>query len=80
MILTAGSSFSSIYTADEASTIPTPKVQVADTVGAGDSFSGAFIYSILTGKSLREAHQAAVETAAFVCTQEGAWPEYPNKN
>ena len=80
MILTAGSSFSSIYTADEASTIPTPKVQVADTVGAGDSFSGAFIYSILTGKSLREAHQAAVETAAFVCTQEGAWSEYPNKN
>lgn len=80
MILTAGSSFSSIYTGDEASTIPTPKVQVADTVGAGDSFSGAFIYSILTGKSLREAHQAAVETAAFVCTQEGAWPEYPNKD
>ncbi len=80
MILTAGSSFSSVYTADEVSNIPTPKVQVADTVGAGDSFSGAFIYSILTGKSLREAHQAAVETAAFVCTQEGAWPEYPNKD
>lgn len=80
VILTAGSSFSSIYTADEASTIPTPKVQVADTVGAGDSFSGAFIYSILTGKSLREAHQAAVETAAFVCTREGAWPAYPNKD
>ncbi|WP_288205810.1 carbohydrate kinase [uncultured Parabacteroides sp.] len=80
MILTAGSSFSSIYTADETSTIPTPKVVVADTVGAGDSFSGAFIYSILTGKSLREAHQAAVETAAFVCTREGAWPEYPNKD
>ena len=80
MILTAGSSFSSVYTADEVSTISTPKVQVADTVGAGDSFSGAFIYSILTGKSLREAHQAAVETAAFVCTQAGAWPEYPNKD
>ena len=80
MILTAGISFSSVYTADEVSNIPTPKVQVADTVGAGDSFSGAFIYSILTGKSLREAHQAAVETAAFVCTQEGAWPEYPNKD
>lgn len=80
MVLTAGSSFSSIYTADETSTIPTPKVEVVDTVGAGDSFSGAFIYSILTGKSLREAHQAAVETAAFVCTREGAWPAYPNKD
>ena len=79
VILTAGSAFSSIFSSDEQSTIPTPKVQVVDTVGAGDSFSGAFIYSILTGKSLREAHQLAVETAAFVCTQEGAWPPYPNK-
>ena len=79
VILTAGSAFSSIYSSDEQSTIPTPKVQVADTVGAGDSFSGAFVYSILTGKSLHEAHQLAVETAAFVCTQEGAWPPYPNK-
>lgn len=79
VILTAGSAFSSIYSPDEQSTIPTPKVQVVDTVGAGDSFSGAFVYSILTGKSLREAHQLAVETAAFVCTQEGAWPSYPNK-
>ena len=80
VILTAGCDFSSIYSQDDQSTIPTPKVEVADTVGAGDSFSGAFIYSILTGKSLREAHQAAVETAAFVCTREGAWPEYPNKD
>ena len=79
VILTAGSTFSSIYSPDEQSTIPTPKVQVVDTVGAGDSFSGAFVYSILTGKSLREAHQLAVETAAFFCTQEGAWPSYPNK-
>ena len=55
----------------------TPKVEVADTVGAGDSFSGAFVYSILAGKSLREAHQTAVGTAAFVCTKEGAWPAYP---
>lgn len=80
VILTAGSEFSSVYAVDDQSTIPTPKVTVADTVGAGDSFSGAFIYSILTGKSLREAHQIAVETAAFVCTQEGAWPSYTNKN
>lgn len=80
VILTAGSAFSSIYSPDEQSTIPTPKVEVVDTVGAGDSFSGAFVYSLLTGKSLREAHQIAVETAAFVCTREGAWPSYPNKD
>lgn len=76
LVLTAGSRYSTIYSADEKSTINTPKVVVADTVGAGDSFSGAFVYSILSGKSLKEAHQCAVETAAFVCTKEGAWPEY----
>ena len=48
----------------------------ADTVGAGDSFSAAFVYSILTGKSVREAHKKAVEISAFVCTKEGAWPKY----
>ena len=80
MILTAGSRYSSVYTAADKSTILTPKVEVADTVGAGDSFSGAFVYSILAGKSLREAHQTAVGTAAFVCTKEGAWPAYPNKD
>lgn len=80
VILTAGSAFSSIYSPDDQSTISTPHVEVTDTVGAGDSFSGAFVYSLLTGKSLREAHQIAVETAAFVCTKEGAWPPYPNKD
>lgn len=79
VILTAGSRFSSIYSPTEISTIPTPKVKVADTVGAGDSFSGAFIASILAGKSLKEAHQKAVDVAAFVCTQEGAWPVYPTQ-
>ena len=74
--LTAGSSHSTIYTREETSTLPTPEVTVADTVGAGDAFSGALIISLLKGKSLSEAHHFAVKTAAFVCTKEGAWPVY----
>ena len=74
LVLTAGSRYSKIYAPDKMSMLPTPKVKVVDTVGAGDSFSGAFVCSILKGKSLEEAHQCAVETAAYVCTQEGAWP------
>lgn len=76
LVLTAGCKSSTIYSQHGVSTIPTPEVTVADTVGAGDSFSGAFVYSILTGKSLQEAHQKAVDIAAFVCTQHGAWPSY----
>ena len=55
----------------------TPKVVVADTVGAGDSFTGSFIASILKGKSIPEAHKRAVEVSAYVCTQNGAMPVLP---
>ena len=55
----------------------TPKVPVADTVGAGDSFTAAFCASILNGKSVPEAHKLAVEVSAYVCTQSGAMPELP---
>ena len=77
LVLTAGGNSSTIYSQNEKSVIPTPKVVIADTVGAGDSFSGAFVFSILSGKSLSEAHREAVDIAAFVCTQHGAWPPYP---
>ncbi|MDR1368835.1 MAG: carbohydrate kinase [Dysgonamonadaceae bacterium] len=76
LILTAGSVSSTVYSPAETSVIPTPRVTVADTVGAGDAFSGAFVYSILTGKPLREAHRKAVDVAAFVCSRHGAWPPY----
>ena len=73
VVLTGGAEFSSVYTDDSESTIPTPRVEVVDTVGAGDSFSGAFVASLLSGLSVPEAHKAAVDTAAYVCTQAGAW-------
>ncbi len=73
LILTAGADYSSIFTPDNSSYIKTPKVKVVDTVGAGDSFTGAFISSIIDGKSLFQAHQTAVDRAAYVCTQAGAW-------
>jgi fructokinase len=73
VILTAGESHSTIYTTEEASTIPTPKVKVADTVGAGDCFSGVLVTALLKGETLRQAHSMAVTAAAHVCTQPGAW-------
>lgn len=77
LIFTAGEKYSIVYAADgENSYLETPKVKVADTVGAGDSFSAGFIMGLLNGKTMREAHKQAVATAAFVCTKSGAWPEY----
>jgi fructokinase len=54
----------------------TPKVEVADTVGAGDSFTGAFAASLLAGQTIREAHQLAVKVSAFICTQKGAMHDF----
>lgn len=77
LILTCGINGSYVFTPGHVSFQPTPKVEVADTVGAGDSFTAAFISGILKGKSVDEAHALAVQTSAFVCTQQGAMPMLP---
>lgn len=78
LILTCGVNGSYVFTPDgEESFLGTPKVEVADTVGAGDSFTATFIASLLQGKTVREAHERAVRVSAFVCTQNGAMPIIP---
>ena len=79
LILTCGINGSYVFTPGNVSFQPTPKVEVADTVGAGDSFTAAFISSILKGKSVAEAHSLAVQTSAFVCTRKGAMPILPEE-
>ena len=79
LILTCGAIGSYVFTAEEESYIATPKVQVADTVGAGDSFTAAFVAQLLLGKSIREAHEKAVAVSAYVCTQHGAMPVLPEE-
>lgn len=79
LILTCGINGSYVFTPGNVSFQPTPKVEVADTVGAGDSFTAAFVASILKGKSVVEAHNLAVRTSAFVCTQNGAMPTLPRE-
>ncbi len=77
LILTCGINGSYVFTPGNVSFQPTPKVEVADTVGAGDSFTAAFIASILRGKTVAEAHALAVRTSAYVCTKKGAMPVLP---
>lgn len=79
LILTCGINGSYVFTPGNVSFQPTPRVEVADTVGAGDSFTAAFIASVLRGKSVAEAHRKAVETSAFVCTRKGAMPVLPSE-
>lgn len=77
LILTCGVNGSYVFTPGEISFVETPKVEVADTVGAGDSFTATFVAAILKGKKVSEAHKLAVEASAYVCTQNGAMPVFP---
>ena len=79
VILTCGAIGSYVFTADETSYVETPRVEVADTVGAGDSFTATFCAQLLKGKPIREAHKLAVAVSAYVCTQNGAMPVLPEE-
>lgn len=77
LVLTCGINGSYVFTPGTMSFRETPKVDVADTVGAGDSFTAAFCTAVLKGEPVAEAHRLAVEVSAFVCTQNGAMPPLP---
>lgn len=79
VILTCGEIGSHIFYEGGSSFLPTPKVEIADTVGAGDSFTAAFVASLLSGKSIEESHRKAVAVSAYVCTQSGAMPIIPEE-
>lgn len=50
---------------------------VADTIGAGDSFTAAMALGLLAGWPLDEVNRRASELAAYVCSQAGATPAVP---
>jgi len=74
--LTLGSKGSWLLTPDKQSFMPVPKVKVADTVGAGDSFTAVLVTGLLMKKDLQQIHSEATEYAAKVCTHKGAMPEF----
>ncbi len=76
LAFTKGSEGSLLMTSSGKSYLETPKVDVKDTVGAGDSFTAVMIMGLAKGEPLKQLHQKAVDISAFVCTQNGAMPDY----
>lgn len=79
VILTCGTRGSYVFHDRGISFLHTPQVEVADTVGAGDSFTAGFCASLLRGCPIPEAHARAVAVSAYVCSQHGAMPRLPEE-
>ena len=75
VILTKGPEGSEVITANQVIPQGTDDVEIVDTVGAGDSFTAAFVVSYLRGDTLAQAQRLASETASYVCSRKGAMPE-----
>jgi fructokinase len=74
---TQGGKGSLLITSDERSFCDVPEIEVADTVGAGDSFTAILLTGMLFDLPLARTHALATEIAAYVCTRNGATPRLP---
>lgn len=59
---------------------PAKKVEVVDTVGAGDTFTGYFIYGVESGKTIKESLQMAATASSIVIGRHGAGNSIPTLN
>ncbi len=75
--LTKGSAGSVLQGPEDRSVEPAGSVEVADTVGAGDSFTAAVVMRLLAGEELGAINRRASRVAAYVCSQPGATPSLP---
>jgi len=76
---TKGTEGSILLTHDEISYREVQKVEVEDTVGAGDSFTAFLLAGILNNLDLKKIHRAAADVASNVCTKHGATPKLPEE-
>jgi len=72
--ITRGAKGCLLQNANETVDVPGQSVQVADTVGAGDSFTAALIVSLLKGWSLERAGKFANRYGGLVASRTGGMP------
>lgn len=73
--LTLGSRGSELHAGGAPLVAPATKVEVVDTVGAGDAFTAALAAGLVQGLPLPAVHRRAAQLSAYVCTQPGAMPD-----
>lgn len=76
IIITAAEKGCYIFEADKLQLVPGKAVEVADAVGAGDSFSAAFMYIYFHKGDAIAAAKVANQVGGFVASHHGAIPSY----
>lgn len=77
--LTRGERGAVLVSPDSWSEHPGKKVDVVDTVGAGDAMTAAITMGLLGDESPASIVTWASDLAAYVCTQSGATPKHPSR-
>jgi ribokinase len=77
IVITLGSKGAMLKTVDGTTAIPSPKVEVVDTTGAGDAYCGALAAALARGRSMTEAATIGVAAGAVAVTKAGAQPSMP---
>jgi fructokinase len=74
--LTGGENGAWIYSQDGFASCPASRVEVIDTIGAGDAFAAAMIRNLYTDTSPSAACAFACRVGGFVASRRGAVPAY----
>lgn len=77
LIVTLGSKGVKYYDGNEIKLIPSNKVNVVDTTGAGDTFCGGLAAALVRGDSIEDAIKFANKAASFTVTKLGAQSGMP---
>lgn len=80
IVLTLGAKGAMLINGDSTITVAAPKVDVVDTTGAGDTFVGYYLASIIAGHSAEDALNTACAAGALAVTVAGATPSIPDKS
>lgn len=76
--LTRGEKGSRLHQPGRWSDSPGRRLEIVDTVGAGDAFTAGLVMGLLHRQGLETIHRVAVETASYVCSRSGATPVLPD--
>lgn len=79
VVVTAGDLGSLVFDGNEVSVIPSFKVEVVDTLGAGDIYRGAFAYGVLKNWTIAESVQFSNLVAGLHCTKSGNHEAIPTR-